>query len=290
MNNRFDAWRQGVEKTLIQSIPAATTHPEQLHKAIHYTLFNGGKRIRPILVYATGELFGIETGTLDPAAAAVELIHTYSLVHDDLPAMDDDDLRRGKPTCHRAFDEATAILAGDALQTLAFQTLAAAPAVDQVRLEWIRQLGLGSGTEGMIGGQMIDLEAEERSLSDNELRTMHQKKTGALIRSSVLMGATPANPEASVMATLRQFADSIGLAFQVQDDILDVEGSSETIGKPQGSDLERGKTTFVSLHGVDGAKRELQRLHQQAQEALAPFGERAEGLQQITTFITQRDH
>lgn len=290
MNTLFDSWRERVEEGLTHSIPAATTHPAQLHQAIHYTLFNGGKRIRPILVYATGELFGTAPEVLDPAAAAVELIHAYSLVHDDLPAMDDDDLRRGKPTCHRAFSEATAILAGDALQTLAFQSLAAAPASDRVCLEWIRQLAQGGGTEGMIGGQMIDLEAEQRQLSGDELRTMHQKKTGALIRASILMGATPADLGDSVMATLQQFADSIGLAFQVQDDILDIEGSSETIGKPQGSDLERGKTTFVSLYGVDGAKRELGRLHRQAQEILAPFGERADGLQQITDFIIERNH
>lgn len=290
MNSRFDAWRQRVEEMLLRSIPDATTNPSQLHQSIHYTLFNGGKRIRPILAYATGELFGIADEELDPVAAAVELIHAYSLVHDDLPAMDDDDLRRGKPTCHRAFDEATAILTGDALQTLAFQTLASAPTSEQVRLEWIRLLGQGSGSEGMIGGQMIDLEAEQRPLSDDELRTMHQKKTGALIRASILMGAAPANPEQSVREHLQQFADSIGLAFQVQDDILDIEGASETTGKPQGSDLERGKTTFVSLHGLDGAKRELLQLHQQAQEALALFGEHAEGLQQITDFIIQRDH
>ncbi len=290
MSLPFDAWQQRVEQALKQSIPAATTDPARLHQAIHYVLFNGGKRVRPILVYATGKLFGRAAEDLDAAAAAVELIHTYSLVHDDLPAMDDDELRRGEPTCHRAFDEATAILVGDALQTLAFQVVMDADLTAKVRLEWVRELASASGSRGMVGGQMMDLQAEESSLSIDELRTMHLQKTGALIRASIMMGAAPALPDPSAQDALVLFAESIGLAFQVQDDILDIEGSSDTTGKPQGSDLEQNKTTFVSLFGVEGAKRELQKLHQQAVESLDMFGERAESLQELANFIVQRDH
>lgn len=287
MSTLFDVWQQRVEETLKQSIPAITTLPAQLHKAIHYTVFSGGKRVRPILVYATGELFNLSAEKLDKAAAAVELIHTYSLVHDDLPAMDDDDLRRGEPTCHRAFDEATAILVGDALQTLAFQALATSSLSSDIRLKWIQLLAAASGSEGMVGGQMIDLETVSRSA---ELTTMHLMKTGALIRASILLGATPGDPDQATTNQLITYADSIGLAFQVRDDILDIEGTSDITGKPQGSDLEQEKSTFVSLYGMDGAKKQLQQLHQQAIDSLSTFDGRADGLREIASFIIRRDH
>lgn len=290
MNPHFQQWQQRVEATIQQCLPASDAEPAQLHRAIHYALLNGGKRVRPMLVYATAELFEITPSNVDPAAAAIEMIHAYSLVHDDLPAMDDDDLRRGQPTCHKAFDEATAILTGDALQTFAFEVLAHANLDAVTQLQWIQQLSQASGTAGMVGGQMIDLEAEQQTLNAEALRTMHRKKTGALIRASVLMGATPATPDAATQQQLETFAESIGLAFQVQDDILDVEGDSTTIGKPQGSDLAQGKSTFVTLFGLDGAKQQLQQLHQQARDSLSALNASNSGLAEITDFIIQRDH
>ncbi len=290
MNPRFHSWQQRIEEAIQQTLPAPDTHPERLHRAVHYALLNGGKRVRPMLAYASGELFDIAPEQISPAAVAIEMIHAYSLVHDDLPAMDDDDLRRGQPTCHKQFDEATAILAGDALQTYAFNTLSNADTSAKVRLQWVQQLAEASGASGMVGGQMIDLEAEHQTLNIDALRTMHRKKTGALIRASVLMGATPAQPDAKAAEQLHTFADSIGLAFQVQDDILDVEGDSAVIGKPQGSDLEQGKSTFVSLFGIDGAKQQLQQLHQQAMESLSALGAKSASLREIADFIIQRDH
>ncbi len=290
MNPRFQQWQLRAEETIEQCIPPATTHPARLHQAIHYALLNGGKRIRPMLAYATAELFEIDPATVDPAAAAIEMVHAYSLVHDDLPAMDDDDLRRGQPTCHKTFDEATAILAGDALQTLAFETLSSADHSAEIRLQWIQQLATASGADGMVGGQMIDLEAEQQSLNSDALCTMHRKKTGALIRASVLMGATPAEISTTDQAQLETFADRIGLAFQVQDDILDIEGESAIIGKPQGSDQAQGKSTFVSLYGLDGAKQQLQQLHQEALESLAAVDGKSSMLAEIADFIIQRNH
>ena len=290
MNPRFQQWQLRVEDAIHNNLPSADTHPAQLYQAIHYALLNGGKRVRPMLAYASGELFGVAPEQIDPAAAAIEMVHAYSLVHDDLPAMDDDELRRGHPTCHKAFDEATAILAGDALQTLAFETLSCADATAEVRLQWIQQLTSSSGAEGMVGGQMIDLQAENETLDREALHTMHRKKTGALIRASVLMGATPAQPDEVALQQLHTFAESIGLAFQVQDDILDVEGESSIIGKPQGSDQALGKSTFVTLFGLDGAKQQLQQLHQQANESLSPFGKSATSLTEIADFIIQRNH
>jgi geranylgeranyl pyrophosphate synthase len=290
MSLRFHQWQRQAEEAILAATPAADAYPYPLHQAIHYALLNGGKRVRPMLVYATAELLGLSSQQVDPAAAAIEMIHAYSLVHDDLPAMDDDDLRRGKPTCHKAFDEATAILAGDALQALAFETLVRAAGAAQVRLRWIELLAEASGSAGMVGGQMIDLEAEQRTLDSDALQTMHRKKTGALIRASVMMGATPAEPDEETLHHLGTFADSIGLAFQVQDDILDVEGDSDTIGKPQGSDQVHGKSTFVTLYGIDGAKMELQKLHQQALQSLHALGQRSAGLIEIADFITQRHY
>lgn len=290
MNPRFQQWQQRVEAAITHTLPAPDTQPQQLYRAMHYALLNGGKRVRPMLAYASGELLEISPQQIDPAAVAIEMIHAYSLVHDDLPAMDDDDLRRGKPTCHKAFSEATAILAGDALQSSAFETLSNADAPAAVRLQWVQQLSTASGAEGMVGGQMVDLEAEQQTLDIEALRTMHRKKTGALIRASVLMGATPAQADNTTLQQLTTFADAIGLAFQVQDDILDIEGESSVIGKPQGSDIAQGKSTFVSLFGVDGAKQQLQQLHQQALDSLSSLGGTGTALAEIAHFIIVRDH
>ena len=290
MNDHFQQWQQRVEATIKRSLPTVETHPERLHQAMHYALFNGGKRIRPMITYATAELLGIELEQVDPAAAAIEMIHAYSLIHDDLPAMDDDALRRGQPTCHMAFDEATAILAGDALQTAAFETLVMTDASSEIRLGWIQQLAFASGAAGMVGGQMIDLESEQKHVDADSLRMMHNKKTGALIQASVLMGATPAQPGSDTLDNLQRYAETIGLAFQVQDDILDVEGESAIIGKPQGSDQQQGKSTFVSLFGVDGAKRQLSTLYQQSMDSLSALNGGTSHLAEITHYVIQRDH
>ncbi len=293
MSHPFSHWQQRVDQNLRQVLPTVNTSPPRLCEAIHYALFNGGKRIRPALVYATGELFKTPIEQLDAAAVAVELIHSYSLVHDDLPAMDDDDLRRGQPTCHRAFDEATAVLVGDAMQTIAFQTLVDAPVSAEIRLQWIKQLTTASGAEGMVGGQMMDLVAEGCDISHQTLNTMYQKKTGSLIIAAILMGAAPAQPAPATTESLQGFADSIGLAFQVQDDILDIEGSSTATGKPQDSDLVQGKTTFVTLFGVEEAKKELRQLHKQAKNHLNSsnnFGDSTKSLLEIANFIVNRNH
>ncbi len=290
MNARFLSWQQRVDREIQRYLPSGEHPPERLHQAIHYCLLGGGKRVRPMLVYAAAELFALNPEQVDAAAVAVEMVHTYSLIHDDLPAMDDDDLRRGRPTCHKAFDDATAILAGDGLQTLAFEALAGAAVPDEIRLQWILSLAQASGVDGMVGGQMMDLEAEQQSLDGDSLINMHQKKTGALIRASILMGAAPAKPDLETLGLLHIFADTIGLAFQVQDDILDVEGESSVIGKPQGSDIAQGKTTFVSLYGVDGAKQRLQQYHQQVRECLTQLGSGSGALAEIADFIIQRNH
>ncbi|MCP4597207.1 (2E,6E)-farnesyl diphosphate synthase [Neptuniibacter sp.] len=263
-----------------------------LQESMLYSLFNGGKRVRPALVYMVNNMLGGELEQADSAAAAIECVHSYSLVHDDLPAMDDDDLRRGKPTCHIAFDEATAILAGDALQCLAFELLSnnqELPA--ETRINLIQLLGHASGHHGMVVGQSFDLRNVGKPLTLEELETMHQHKTGALLRCSVLMGAA-LNTSASEqqLKQLEQYVSAIGLAFQVQDDILDIEGDSATIGKPQGSDLEQNKPTYPALLGLEGAKLKLKQLHEQALQALEPFGDKAEELKALADFIVQRDH
>jgi len=284
------AWRQRVEDALETLLPEEDAEPFHLHRAMRYAVLGGGKRIRPVLVYASGTALGVEPEKLDHAAAAVEMVHAYSLVHDDLPAMDDDDLRRGRPTCHIAFDEATAILAGDTLLALAFEVLAAADLVATERLRLVQLLAEASGARGMAGGQVMDLQATGRLLSADALTAMHQKKTGALLRACVLMGVVPAQPEASVLDGLEHYATAIGLAFQVQDDILDVEGVTERIGKPQGSDQAQKKSTYVSLFGLAGAKEELRELHQQAHKSLERLDSRADPLREIADFIVQRDH
>ena len=292
VQTRLQAWQERIESVLEVVLPSAATNPAHLHDAMRYSVLNGGKRMRPLLVYATGEALGIAPDKLDIPAAALELIHVYSLVHDDLPAMDDDDLRRGKPTCHKAYDEATAILVGDALQALAFQLLAAHPQLDVLpaqRLRMIDQLGQAAGSRGMVAGQAIDLGAVGKELTELELEIMHIHKTGALIRASVLLAAYAA--EGISVEQLRQldrFAKCVGLAFQVQDDILDVESDTQTLGKTRGGDAAAGKPTYPSIIGMAAAKAKLQDLHDEAVAALAGFGESADLLREIAEFTVKR--
>lgn len=263
---------------------------ERLYSAIRYSVINGGKRIRPVLTYASYEAFGTINTNVDAAAGAVELIHAYSLIHDDLPAMDDDDLRRGQPTCHRAFDEATAILAGDALQAMAFEWLCQAGQLQsETRLQMTALLARAAGPQGMVGGQAIDLGAVGQQLDQQHLEDMHRRKTGALIRASVQLGAL-ATEQASQqqLAALNQYADCIGLAFQVQDDILDVEGNTDVLGKNHGADAARGKPTFPTLLGLEQAHQLAQSLSDQAIAALDGFGDNAQRLRQLARYIVER--
>ncbi len=292
VRTRLQAWQERIESVLEAVLPPAATNPAHLHDAMRYSVLNGGKRMRPLLVYATGEALGIAPEKLDIPAAALELIHVYSLVHDDLPAMDDDDLRRGKPTCHKAYDEATAILVGDALQALAFQLLAAHPQLDVLpaqRLRMIDQLGQAAGSRGMVAGQAIDLGAVGKELTELELEIMHIHKTGALIRASVLLAAYAAEGiSAEQLRQLDRFAKCVGLAFQVQDDILDVESDTQTLGKTRGADAAAGKPTYPSIIGMAAAKAKLQDLHDEAVSALAGFGESADLLREIAEFTVKR--
>ena len=292
VRTRLQAWQERIEAVLEDVLPPAATHPTKLHEAMRYSVLNGGKRMRPLLVYATGDALGIAPAQLDIQAAAVELIHVYSLVHDDLPAMDDDDLRRGKPTCHKAFDEPTAILVGDALQALAFQILATHPrmlALPAQRLRMIEQLGQAAGSRGMVGGQAIDLAAVGQTLTEMALENMHIHKTGALIRASVLLAAYSADTvEVQRLQQLDHFAKCMGLAFQVQDDILDVESDTQTLGKTRGADAAAGKPTYPSIIGLSASKMKLQDLYDEAMNALVSLGESAHLLREIAEFTVKR--
>ncbi len=284
--------RARVEATLERWLPRPETHPARLHRAMRYAALEGGKRIRPVLTYATGTAVGALPARLDAPACAVELIHAYSLIHDDLPAMDDDDLRRGRPTCHKAFDEATAILAGDALQTLAFQVLVQAEELDveaSVKLRMIETLARASGSRGMAGGQAIDLAAVGQELDLAQLEDMHIHKTGALIRASVLLGAfcQPALARTQ-LERLDHYAKCIGLAFQIQDDILDVVGETGTLGKTAGADRARAKPTYPALLGLEGARQRAAELLGEAQDALADLGTEANALRALADFIVTR--
>jgi farnesyl diphosphate synthase len=268
-------WRSRVDATLERSLPAVDASPARLHAAMRHAVLDGGKRMRPLLVYATGTAFGADEASLDAPAAAVELIHAYSLAHDDLPAMDDDALRRGKPTVHVAFGEATAILAGDALQSLAFELLVDATVAAEIRVDALRELAAAAGVRGMCGGQALDLEATGQALPDAvALQRLHALKTGALLRASVRMGARFASVDADIATRLDAFADALGLAFQIRDDLLDVEGDSATLGKTAGKDQAQAKATFPALLGVDGSRRRLRQLADGMDAALAPFGQR----------------
>ncbi|MDY6945542.1 MAG: farnesyl diphosphate synthase [Pseudomonadota bacterium] len=278
---RLKGWQARIEHELSARLPAAEIQPNRLHEAIRYSVLSGGKRVRPALVYATGAALGVPESTLDGAACAVELIHAYSLVHDDLPAMDNDDLRRGQPTCHKAFDEATAILVGDSLQVLAFEVLtigAGLPAEPQMRLRLVQLLASASGTSGMAGGQALDLAAIGRKLSLAEVEEMHVRKTGALIHACVMMAAACASKLPDNLAhALDEYARDIGLAFQIQDDLLDVEGDVAVIGKATGADRALDKPTYPSVAGVEASRQRMHELHARALSALAALD--AAGLQ-----------
>ena len=282
-----------LELALDHLLPDAATLPSRLHQAMRYAVLDGGKRIRPTLVYAGGMATGATRSRLDAPACAVELIHAYSLVHDDLPAMDDDDLRRGKPSCHRAFGEANAILAGDALQSLAFQVLAQDDPQDpdtSTRLRMIRTLALASGSRGMAGGQALDITATGHDIDLAQLENLHIHKTGALIRASVVLGAVCGNGvDSAQLARLDHYAKCIGLAFQIRDDILDVEGETETLGKHTGMDQHREKSTYPALIGLDAARERARELHADAMESLAGFDENADPLRWISAYIIERE-
>lgn len=279
-----------VDRALSYYLPQKTKIPARLHEAMHYVVFNGGKRVRPVLVYATGQALGAELSSLHAAAVSVELIHAYSLTHDDLPAMDDDDLRRGKPTCHKAFDEATAILTGDALLTLSFDVLSQNHNNDpENQLKMIQLLAKASGASGMVGGQAIDFFSMGHVLDLNELKNMHAHKTGALICASVLLGAYSAKANTDQIQSLSEYADCIGLSFQIRDDILDVEGDTAVIGKVQGSDQALNKPTYPALLGLEGAKKAAVDLHEKALAALENFDSKADTLRSLSAYIVKRD-
>ena len=285
--------QQRIDAALKKHITQPPASARKLQSATEYSLFNGGKRIRPLLVYATAQALGAQPEQADYPAVAVEMIHAYSLVHDDLPAMDDDDLRRGKPTCHIAFDEATAILAGDALQTQAFLVLSQKNSglSPQQQLSMIQVLANGSGLHGMAGGQSLDLEAVDKQVDLPYLENMHSHKTGALILASVLMGAhCKPNVDQSTLDALAQYAQAIGLAFQVQDDILDVISDTNTLGKTQGADIANNKPTYVSLLGLEGARDKAQQLHQLAIDSLKTLGPDTYHLEHIANYIIERSH
>jgi len=275
------------------TLPAATTHPAHLHEAMRYAVLGEGKRIRPTLVYAGGLAVGANQEALDAPAGAIEFIHAYSLIHDDLPAMDDDELRRGKPSCHCAFGEATAILAGDALQSLAFQVLAnntATGVTDSTRLKMIKTLALASGSRGMAGGQAIDLAATGQLQNIAELEDMHIHKTGALIRASLVLGALNGTDTGSTqLEKLDHYAKCIGLAFQIRDDILDVEGEASTLGKNPGVDQSGEKSTYPALMGLEAAAQRADELHSEAMDSLEGFDASADPLRLISLYIIERE-
>ncbi len=294
MQADFQRWVSALqarfEGELRELLPQATTAPQRLHEAMRYAVLDGGKRVRPLLAFAAGELSGAAAERLKIAAAAVELIHAYSLVHDDMPCMDNDALRRGKPTCHVQYDEATALLAGDSLQTLAFQLLAEHRLSDDARhqLDMVKLLAQAAGSRGMAGGQAIDLASVGKSLTLPELEFMHIHKTGALIRAAVLLGAHCGSVSSAQLEKLDHFAKLIGLAFQVVDDVLDCEADTATLGKTAGKDADNAKPTYVSLLGIQGARDMARRLHSEAVGELAGFGDSAERLRQLADFIVLR--
>jgi geranylgeranyl diphosphate synthase type II len=280
-----------VNEWLDRLVPSETTPPEQLHRAMRYSLLAGGKRLRPALVLAAGEAFGADTDDLMPAACAIEMIHTYSLIHDDLPAMDNDDLRRGRPTCHKAFGEAVAILAGDALLTQAFRVLAAdAPKRDaerQVRV--IREVATAAGTvEALIGGQMADIESEGENVDGATLEYIHRSKTGAMIAASVVVGGIVAGANGDQIEKLRAYGQCIGLAFQIADDILDVTSTSERLGKTPGKDQAAHKATYPAIHGIAASQTQARELVAEAVEIVSSLGLKTQVLEEIARFIIAR--
>jgi geranylgeranyl diphosphate synthase type II len=291
----IEACRERIERTLDRELVCEDPATSRLCEAMRYSVLGGGKRLRPVLVYLTGQAFGSPWLRLDAPAAAVELIHAYSLIHDDLPSMDDDDLRRGRPSCHRAFDEGTAILAGDALQALAFAVLAQPrqqPEGDsspEERVLMLATLARAIGTEGMAGGQAIDLEAIGRALSPEAIERMHRRKTGALIQASVELGAITAGlAHRSTFPALRSFGAEIGLAFQIQDDILDVTGETSVIGKRKGADAALGKPTYPSVFGLEAARALAMQHRDRALQALDGLGATALPLHQLAHYVVDR--
>lgn len=286
---RLHDWLTRCEATLDAALPPADLAPVRLHSAMRYAVLGGGKRFRPLLVYATGHCLGAKDEQLDAAAVAVELIHAYSLIHDDLPAMDDDALRRGRPTVHIAFDEATAILAGDALQTCAFETLCCAPVADPIARQMLTTLASASGAAGMAGGQALDMDATGQTQSLAALQRMHALKTGALIRASVRLGALVAQTDPATQQQLDEFADALGLAFQIRDDLLDIEGDAAELGKTAGKDVAQGKSTYPALLGLDESRRLAGEAVASALAALTVFGEEAENLRNLARFVADRE-
>ena len=288
---RLEAWRGLIDAALERALDLDDS-PPRLRAAMRHAVLLGGKRMRPLLVLASGALFAADEEALLSAAVAVELIHAYSLVHDDLPSMDDDALRRGQPTVHVAFDEATAVLAGDALQSLAFDVLARAAVDPAIAVELVRTLARASGAAGMCGGQALDVDAtgSRESVDLRALERLHAMKTGALIRASVRMGALCGRADADALARLDRFADALGLAFQVRDDILDVEADTAQLGKTAGKDAEQDKATFPSLIGLDASKARLSALVGEMDDALAGFGERAAALSALGRLAVERNH
>jgi geranylgeranyl pyrophosphate synthase len=290
---RLDHYRRRVDHKLAAVLDTDHEVPEALLAAMRYSVLGGGKRVRPLLVYASGELVGADEGTLDALAAAVELIHAYSLVHDDLPAMDDDDLRRGRPTTHRQFDEATAILAGDALQALAFEVLASdrsLAAKPQAQVQILAWLARAAGPAGMVGGQALDMAAEGQRLDERGLERIHRGKTGALIRASIMMPSELGSLSAEQRANLDVFANDIGLVFQIRDDLLEVEQDTATLGKRAGSDASNHKSTYPSTLGIEGARQRAAETQQRAVTALKSLGQSGDGLLWLSEFILNRSY
>ncbi len=290
--SRIDAYLDRIENVLDRALPGPEVKPQRLHKAMRYSVLGGGKRIRPLLVYATGEVFDVPAEMLDTPAAAIEMMHAFSLIHDDLPAMDDDALRRGRPTTHLAFDEATAILAADALQPLAFSMLADAPALQghpAEQIQIIRLIAEACGSYGMTGGQAIDIASEGGRLDPAELEHMYRLKTGQLLRASVLSAAyCPPACDIADLHALERFVDSMGLAFQIRDDILDIEGSTEEIGKQQGADIAHDKATYPALLSLEEAHQRADELLQNALDALEEIDRDTESLRYLARLIVLR--
>lgn len=292
--SRLDGYQNRVNAALDKYLPSEDPPEHNLAEAIRYSVMGGGKRIRPAMVYAAGEAMGVSTDLLDIPACAVEMIHAYSLIHDDLPAMDDDDLRRGRPTCHKAFDEATAMLAGDALQALAYEILAKdehEELTPEHRIQMLSLLTEASGAHGMAGGQAVDLASVGKQLTLEQLEHMHQLKTGALIRASILLGGMcKQDISEDELKMLSDYALCIGLSFQIQDDILDVIGDTDTLGKPQGSDQEQKKPTFPAILGLEKSRQRAIQQHELALKILEPLDEKADSLRQLSAYIVERQY
>ncbi|GAB2652554.1 polyprenyl synthetase family protein [Arenimonas aestuarii] len=288
---RLARWLQRVEARLEASLPRAEHSPQALHGAMRHAVLGGGKRLRPMLVYAAGAAVQADQDLLDAPAAAVELVHAFSLVHDDLPAMDDDALRRGRPTVHVAYDEATAILAGDALQAQAMTVLAEeARAPHALRVAWLATLANATGAAGMCGGQSLDMAGTGAMLAMDELERLHALKTGALIRAAVRLGALAGTNDSTLLRPLDEFAAALGLAFQIRDDLLDIEASSEQLGKTAGKDQAQAKSTYPALLGADGARQHLDAVADRGRQALAGFGDEAGVLRGLMDFAVSREH